>query len=128
MWTRAWIFMGLCLLYTAPVYCQTSLYQLRIYKLHAGNEQHFHERFSRQCMPIMRRYGFDIVFTPKRRDRPRGVCLSPPLEGSRDAGISLEEFPCRYGMDRDQKGDFGKVGRSRRRCPGSFTRHVALHA
>jgi heme-degrading monooxygenase HmoA len=63
MWTRAWIFMGLCLLYIAPVYCQTSVYQLRIYKLHADNEQHFHERFSEQCMPIMRRYGFDIVFT-----------------------------------------------------------------
>jgi heme-degrading monooxygenase HmoA len=39
------------------------VYQLRIYKLDAGNEQHFHERFSEQCMPIMRRYGFDIVFT-----------------------------------------------------------------
>jgi hypothetical protein len=63
MWTRAWIFMGLCLFCTAPAYCQTSVYQLRIYKLHAGNEQHFHERFGGQCMPIMRRYGFDIVFT-----------------------------------------------------------------
>ncbi|WP_211256152.1 NIPSNAP family protein, partial [Edaphobacter aggregans] len=42
---------------------QRPVYQLRIYKLHAGNEQHFHERFSEQCMPIMRRYGFDIVFT-----------------------------------------------------------------
>jgi NIPSNAP len=39
------------------------VYQLRIYKLHAGNEQHSHERFSEQCMPIMQRYGFDIVFT-----------------------------------------------------------------
>ena len=63
MGIRAWILMGLCLLYTAPMRCQTSVYQLRIYKLHAGNEQHFHERFSEQCMPIMRRYGFDIVFT-----------------------------------------------------------------
>jgi hypothetical protein len=42
---------------------QRPVYQLRIYKLHAGNEQHFHERFSQQCMPIMARYGFDIVFT-----------------------------------------------------------------
>ena len=57
------MFMGLCLFCIAPAYCQTSVYQLRIYKLHAGNEQHFHERFSGQCMPIMRRYGFDIVFT-----------------------------------------------------------------
>jgi hypothetical protein len=45
------------------VYGQTSMYQLRIYKIHPGNEQHFHERFSEQCMPIMLRYGFDIVFT-----------------------------------------------------------------
>ena len=65
MWTRAWIFMGLCLFCTVPTYCQTSVYQLRIYKLHAGNEQHFHERFGGQCMPIMRRYGFDIVFTSR---------------------------------------------------------------
>jgi heme-degrading monooxygenase HmoA len=42
---------------------QRPVYQLRIYKLHAGNEQHFHKRFSEQCIPIMRRYGFDIVFT-----------------------------------------------------------------
>jgi heme-degrading monooxygenase HmoA len=52
-----------CLLYAAAAYCQTSVYQLRIYKLHPGNELHFHDRFSQQCMPIMRRYGFDIVFT-----------------------------------------------------------------
>jgi heme-degrading monooxygenase HmoA len=63
MWIRSWIVMGACLLMTTATYCQTSVYQLRIYKLHPGNEQHFHDRFSRQCMPIMRRYGFDIVFT-----------------------------------------------------------------
>ncbi|HTF63379.1 MAG TPA: NIPSNAP family protein [Edaphobacter sp.] len=63
MWIRAWILMGMCLLYNAAAHCQTSVYELRIYKLHTGNEQHFHERFREQCMPIMRRYGFDIVFT-----------------------------------------------------------------
>jgi heme-degrading monooxygenase HmoA len=63
MWIRSWIVMGACLLITTTTYCQTSVYQLRIYKLHPGNEQHFHDRFSRQCVPIMRRYGFDIVFT-----------------------------------------------------------------
>jgi heme-degrading monooxygenase HmoA len=44
-------------------YAQGSVYQLRIYKLHPGNEVHFHDRFRDQCMPIMKRYGFDIVFT-----------------------------------------------------------------
>jgi hypothetical protein len=44
-------------------YAQASVYQLRIYKLHPGNEVHFHDRFRDQCMPIMKRYGFDIVFT-----------------------------------------------------------------
>jgi len=42
---------------------QAPVYQLRIYKLHPGNETHFHDRFRDQCMPIMKRYGFDIVFT-----------------------------------------------------------------
>jgi heme-degrading monooxygenase HmoA len=63
MWIRSWIVLGACLLITTTTYCQTSVYQLRIYKLHPGNEQHFHDRFSRQCMPIMRGYDFDIVFT-----------------------------------------------------------------
>ena len=63
MWMKGWILVGVWLLYAAAAYAQTSVYQLRIYKLHAGNEQHFHDRFSRQCMPIMRRYGFNIVFT-----------------------------------------------------------------
>ena len=63
MWIRAWILLGASLLYAAAAHTQTSVYQLRIYKLHPGNEQHFHDRFSRQCIPIMRRYGFDIVFT-----------------------------------------------------------------
>jgi len=42
---------------------QSPVYQLRIYRLHPGNEVHFHDRFHKQCMPIMKRYGFDIVFT-----------------------------------------------------------------
>jgi hypothetical protein len=40
-----------------------SVYELRIYKLNPANKQHFHDRFRDQCMPIMKRYGFDIVFT-----------------------------------------------------------------
>jgi heme-degrading monooxygenase HmoA len=44
-------------------HAQHPVYQLRIYKLHPGNEAHFHDRFRDQCMPIMKRYGFDIVFT-----------------------------------------------------------------
>ena len=44
-------------------YAQSPVYQLRIYRLHPGNEAHFHDRFRDQCMPIMRTYGFDIVFT-----------------------------------------------------------------
>jgi hypothetical protein len=39
------------------------VYELRIYKLNPANKQHFHDRFRDQCMPIMKRYGFDIVFT-----------------------------------------------------------------
>jgi hypothetical protein len=42
---------------------QAPVYQLRIYTLHPRNEAHFHDRFRDQCMPIMKRYGFDIVFT-----------------------------------------------------------------
>jgi heme-degrading monooxygenase HmoA len=44
-------------------HAQGAVYQLRIYKLHPGSEAHFHDRFRDQCMPIMKRYGFDIVFT-----------------------------------------------------------------
>ncbi len=46
--------MAACFLYTVAVYSQTSVYQLRIYKLHAGNEA-LHQPFSEQCMPLMRR-------------------------------------------------------------------------
>ena len=63
MWLRTLFLMSLYFFGCAAALCQRPVYQLRIYKLHAGNEQHFHERFSEQCMPIMRRYGFDIVFT-----------------------------------------------------------------
>ena len=85
----------LCLLYTAPVYCQTNVYQLRIYKLHAGNEHRFHERFSEQCMPIMTLRFRHCVHKPKRRDRSRGVCLSSAMEESRHVGLGLETLPCR---------------------------------
>ena len=54
----------LCLLaISIGCFAQAPVYQLRIYKLHPGNEEHFHSRFRDQCMPIMKRYGFDIVFT-----------------------------------------------------------------
>jgi len=39
------------------------VYELRIYRLNPANEQHFYDRFRDQCMPIMKRYRFDIVFT-----------------------------------------------------------------
>jgi len=55
----ALFFLGLSLAGRA----QSPVYQLRIYKLHPGNEARFHDRFRDQCMPIMKRYGFDIVFT-----------------------------------------------------------------
>lgn len=44
-------------------HAQAPVYQLRIYTLHPGNEAHFHDRFRDQCIPIMKHYGFDIVFT-----------------------------------------------------------------
>ena len=52
---RTLILAGLRILSCAAALCQQTVYQLRIYKLHPGNEQHFHDRFSKQCMPIMRR-------------------------------------------------------------------------
>lgn len=55
------VLLGIGLSLTA--YAQQPVYQLRIYKIHPGNEVHFHNRFRDQCMPIMKRYGFDIVFT-----------------------------------------------------------------
>ena len=39
------------------------VYELRIYKLNPANKVHFHDRFRDQCIPTMKRYGFDIVFT-----------------------------------------------------------------
>ena len=63
MWSRSLFLAGLYFFGCVAAMGQSPVYQLRIYKLHAGNEQHFDERFSEQCMPIMRRYGFDIVFT-----------------------------------------------------------------
>lgn len=58
--------MGACFLYSAAMYCQTSVYQLRIYKLHSSNEQHFHQRFSEQCMPIATLRFRYCVHEPKR--------------------------------------------------------------
>ena len=46
----------------AGAIAQSAVYELRIYKLHPGNEAHFHDRFRDQCIPIMKRYGFDLVF------------------------------------------------------------------
>jgi hypothetical protein len=63
MWLRSLFLAGLYFFGCVAALAQRPVYQLRIYKLHDGNEQHFHERFSEQCMPIIRRYGFDIVFT-----------------------------------------------------------------
>jgi hypothetical protein len=95
MWLRALLMAGLWVFGCAAALGQRPVYQLRIYKLHAGNEQHFHERFSEQCMPIMRRYGFDIVFTSgDGRARAQGVCLSAALEGSRYAERGVEEVSC----------------------------------
>ncbi len=51
-----WLGSGIC------AFAQSPVYQLRIYKIHPGNEAHFHNRFRDQCIPIMKRYGFDIVF------------------------------------------------------------------
>jgi hypothetical protein len=51
---------------------QSPVYQLRIYKIHPGNEVHFHDRFRDQCIPIMKRYGFDIVFASQTGDSGSG--------------------------------------------------------
>jgi hypothetical protein len=55
--------LALCLGISLGIQARAAVYQLRICTLHAGNEKHFHDRFRDQCMPIMKRYGFDIVFT-----------------------------------------------------------------
>jgi heme-degrading monooxygenase HmoA len=54
-----------CVCSTVGALAQSPVYQLRIYKLHPGNETHFHDRFRDQCIPIMKRYGFDIVFASR---------------------------------------------------------------
>jgi NIPSNAP len=89
---RAWILMGLYLLYTVLGYCQTNVYQLRIYKLHAGNEQQFHERFNEQCMPIMRRYGFDILFTSQNGETGHKEFVYLLRWKNRDTQVGLEEL------------------------------------
>src|SRR5215467_7698915 len=60
---RAILIFILCLGSATAALAQSPVYQLRIYTLHPGNEAHFHDRFRDQCIPIMKRYGFDIVFT-----------------------------------------------------------------
>jgi hypothetical protein len=35
--------------------------QLRIYEIFEGNKSAFHARFQQHALPIMRRYGFEIV-------------------------------------------------------------------
>ena len=95
MWLRTLFLTSLYFFGCAEAVCQRPVYQLRIYKLHAGNEQHFHERFRQQCMPIMRRYGFDIVFTSESGEAgAQGLCLSVALEGSRHTKRGLEELSC----------------------------------
>jgi len=43
--------------------------QLRIYEIYDHNKAAFHARFREQCIPIMRRYGFEIVsMWESRRD------------------------------------------------------------
>ena len=37
------------------------IHQLRIYEIFEHNKAAFHARFRDQCIPIMERYGFDIV-------------------------------------------------------------------
>ncbi|MCF7223386.1 NIPSNAP family protein [Marilutibacter chinensis] len=37
--------------------------QLRIYRVHPGNEQAFHDRFRDHALRIMARHGFDVVAT-----------------------------------------------------------------
>ena len=59
---RAALLLLVCLGVWTGARAQQPVYQLRIYKIHPGNEIHFHNRFRDQCIPIMKRYGFDIVF------------------------------------------------------------------
>lgn len=44
---------------TAPA----PLHQLRIYRVHPGNERAFHERFRDHALRIMDRHGFEVVAT-----------------------------------------------------------------
>ena len=44
--------------------CQSDgarIHQLRIYELNPGNRANFHRRFQEHALPIMQRYGFDVV-------------------------------------------------------------------
>jgi len=96
----------LCFGLTVASQAQTPVYQLRIYKLHPGNEAHFHDRFRDQSMPVMKRYGFDIVFTSQSgpeghaefvyllrwKDRATQASQSPRQIYLRDVGIKPPEY------------------------------------
>ena len=43
------------------------LHQLRIYRVHGGNEAAFHDRFRDHALRIMDRHGFDVVATWQAR-------------------------------------------------------------
>jgi len=102
---------GLYLFGSAAALVKRLVYQLRIYKLHAGNEQHFHERFSEQCMPIMRRYGFrHRVHERERRGGHKEFVYLLRWEGSRVAERGVEEVSCGPGLGGDQEGDGGEMG------------------
>jgi NIPSNAP len=80
----------LCFVTSIGSYAQGSVYQLRIYKLHPRNEAHFHDRFRDQCMPIMKRYGFDIVFTS--RSGPDGHAESVYLLRWKDRSTQISAW------------------------------------
>jgi hypothetical protein len=53
------------------------VYQLRVYQLFEGNKAQFHARFRDQCIPIMKKYGFDIILISESNStgRPEFVYL-----------------------------------------------------
>lgn len=46
-----------------PAAAPAPLHQLRIYRVHEGNETAFHERFRDHALRIMDRHGFDVIAT-----------------------------------------------------------------
>lgn len=47
----------------APASASAPLHQLRIYRVHPGNEGAFHDRFRDHALRIMDRHGFDVIAT-----------------------------------------------------------------